>query len=63
MITGALRGSGIEVVGPVFSDESTEQAPSLDHMVSLLSREDVDGSISVGSGGGSVASPEVKAEW
>ena len=50
-------------MGPVFSNESTEQAPSLDHVVSLLRREEDGGSTCVGSGGGSVASPEVKPEW
>jgi hypothetical protein len=64
-ISHALKGSGIEVVGQVFPDESTEQAPSLHHVVSLLSGKEDDGSISVAGGGGSVAgmsSPEVKAD-
>ena len=53
-------------MGQVFPDESTEQAPSLHHVVSLLSGKEDDGSKSVADGGGSVvgiSSPEVKVDW
>ena len=36
--SGVLKGSGIEVVGPVFPDESAEEAPPL-HCVTKMLRE------------------------
>ena len=33
---GVLHGSEIQVVGPVYADDSTEEAPSLSDMISLF---------------------------
>ena len=60
--TGVLAGSGIEVVGPVFPDESTEQAPSLHHVATLL--REGGGSGSTGGSGSGVSGgvlPELQA--
>ena len=59
-----MKGSGIEVVGSVYPDDSTEQAPSLHHVVSLISREDDVCSVSSGGEcGAGIASPEIQDEW
>ena len=40
MYSGVIQRSGIEVVGPVYPDESTEEAPSLHDVASLLRERD-----------------------
>lgn len=34
--TGVLQGSGIQVVGPVYPDESTDESPSEQHVMALV---------------------------
>ena len=36
--TDVLQGGGIEVLGPVYADESAEKAPLLHHVASLVRR-------------------------
>ena len=34
--SGILHGSGIEVLGPVYPDCSTDEAPSVEHVMSMM---------------------------
>ena len=65
-LSGVLAGRGIQVVGPVYADDSTEDPPSLAHVTSLF-RESIRGGLGVRDSGSVelLAKPQstISTEW